>query len=170
DIDDRHDAHMLNGFTIGITADRRWEEQAGLFERRGANVQHGPSIRTLALGSDQRLRTATDAVISRRPVALIANTGVGIRSWFSAAETWAVADGLCEALRLARIYARGPKASGAIQLQGLEVEDRAATERLRDAVDLALATVRRGVLVALQLDGSGRSEETVRLASAGIAD
>jgi len=78
---------VLTGFTIGITADRRWEEQAGHFERRGATVQHGASIRTLPLGCDQRLRTATEQVIAQPPAALIANTGVGIRSWFSAAET-----------------------------------------------------------------------------------
>ena len=159
---------MLTGYTIGVTADRRWEEQAALFERRGATVQHGPSIRTLPLGSEQRLRAATDAIIARRPTALVANTGVGIRSWFSAAETWGIADQLTDALRLARIYARGPKASGAVQLLGLDVEDRASSERLHDAVDLALGAVRRGDIVALQLDGSGRSDETARLVAAGI--
>ena len=164
----RHDVRMLQGYTIGVTADRRWEEQAGLFERRGATVQHGPSIRTLPLGSERRLRAATDAVIARRPVSLIANTGVGIRSWFSAAETWGVADELVEALRLARIYARGPKASGAVQLYGLDVEERAPTERLHDAVELALVTMRRGDVVALQLDGSGCSDETTRLRAAGL--
>lgn len=159
---------MLLGYTVGITADRRWEEQSGLFERRGASVQHGPSIRTLPLGSDQRLRAATDAVIARRPTVLVANTGLGIRSWFSAAETWGVAEPLTDALRLARIYARGPKASGAVQLHGLEVEERAPTERLRDAVELAMGALRPGDVVALQLDGSGASEEANRLRAAGI--
>lgn len=159
---------MLEGYTIGITADRRWEEQAALFERRGASVQHGASIRTRPLGCDQRLRDATDAVIERRPAVLIANTGLGIRSWFSAAETWGVAEQLTVALRLARIYARGPKASGAVQLHGLDVEDRAPSERLCDAVDLALSNLRRGDLVAVQLDGSGRSDESERLRAAGL--
>jgi uroporphyrinogen-III synthase len=39
----------LTGFTVGVTADRRWNEQAALFERRGATVLHGPTIRTLPL-------------------------------------------------------------------------------------------------------------------------
>lgn len=159
---------MLLGYTVGITADRRWDEQAALFERRGASVQHGPTIRTLPLGSDQCLRAATEAVIARRPTVLIANTGLGIRSWFSAAETWGAAESLVDALRLARIYARGPKASGAIQLQGLDVEERASTERLSDAVDLAMTVLRRGDVAALQLDGSGASEEAMRLCAAGI--
>lgn len=42
--------HRLSGFTVGITADRRWEEQAELLRRRGACVIHGPSIRTLPIG------------------------------------------------------------------------------------------------------------------------
>ena len=159
---------MLLGYTVGITADRRCDEQAGLFERRGATVQHGPSIRTLPLGCDQRLRAATDAVIARRPTVLIANTGLGIRSWFTAAETWGVAEPLVDALRLARIYARGPKASGAVQLHGLDVEERAPTERLCDAVDLAMTALRPGDVAALQLDGSGTSEEANRLRAAGV--
>ena len=72
---------VLDGFTIGVTADRRWEEQASLFERRGATVQHGPTIRTLALGGEARLQQATAEVVASPPGFLIANTGIGIRSW-----------------------------------------------------------------------------------------
>lgn len=158
---------MLRGFTIGITADRRWEEQASLFERRGATVQHGPAIRTLPHGSDARLREATDAVIGRRPKFVIANTGLGVRSWFSSAENWGMGEDLTDALRTARIFARGPKASGAIHSQGLDVEGCAATERLRDAVDLAMGVLQHGDVVALLLDGRGASEETARLAATG---
>jgi uroporphyrinogen-III synthase len=168
DIGPGNDAAVLKGFTVGVTADRRWEEQASLFERRGATVQHGPSIRSLALGSDQRLRAATDSVIDRRPAALIANTGVGIRSWFSAADTWGLGEPLTDSLRGARVYARGPKAFSAVQLQGLDVEARAPTERLREAVDLALAGLREGDCVALQLDGRGSSSETERLLGSGV--
>ena len=159
---------MLLGYTVGITADRRSDEQAALFERRGATVQHGASIRTLPLGSDERLRAATEAVIERRPTVFVANTGLGVRSWFSAAETWGVEGPLLETLRDARIYARGPKASGAVQQHGLEVEDRAPTERLRDAIDLAMAVLRRGDVIALQLDGSRECAEANRVRAAGI--
>jgi uroporphyrinogen-III synthase len=158
---------MLRGFTIGITADRRWDEQAALFERRGAAVVHGPSIRTLPLGSDDRLRAATEAVVRDPPDVLIANTGVGIRSWFSAAETWGLGDALTDALAGTRIYARGPKASGAIHSVGLEIASRAPGERLREAVDLALAGIRPGQTVALQCDGGGPSAERERMTAAG---
>jgi uroporphyrinogen-III synthase len=160
-------AVVLRGFTVGVTADRRWVEQAALFERRGATVVHGPTIRTLPLGSDTRLRAATEAVIARPPAVLIANTGVGIRSWFSAAETWGLGEQLNAALRGARIYARGPKASGAVHSVGLVVTARAATERLREAVELALSDLAPGESIALQVDGSGDSPELVRLRDSG---
>jgi uroporphyrinogen-III synthase len=158
---------VLRGFTVGITADRRWEEQASLFERRGASVQHGPAIRTLPLAGDARLKSATDAVIRERPRVVVANTGLGVRSWFSAADSWGLGDALTDGLRTALIFARGPKAAGAVHSQGLEVEDRAMSERLHDAVDLALGAFRPGDVVALLLDGRGASVETARLVAAG---
>ena len=102
---------VLSGFTIGLTADRRADEQASLFERRGATVLHGPSIRTLALGSDGPLRTATDAAIARRPSVVVANTGLGVRSWFSAAEGWGLGDGATALRRGCRISRAGRPAS-----------------------------------------------------------
>src|SRR3546814_14227938 len=47
----------LDGFTVGITADRRADEQAALFERRGASVVLGRSIRTLPIGDEDRKST-----------------------------------------------------------------------------------------------------------------
>jgi uroporphyrinogen-III synthase len=158
---------VLQGFTVGITADRRWDEQAALLERRGAAVMHGPSIRTLPLGADGPLREATDAVIAHPADVLIANTGLGIRSWFGAADSWDVGGSLLDALRSTRIFARGPKASGAVHSAGLAVVARAPTERLSEAVDLALATLTPGQRVVLQVDGSGDSVEIERLRQAG---
>lgn len=159
--------NSLRGFTVGITADRRWEEQAALFQRRGALVVHGPAIRTLPLGAEGPLRQATEEVIAIPPQAFVANTGVGVRAWFAAAEAWGMGVALREALRNTRIYARGPKASGAVHSVGLEVAARAPTERLSEAVDLALTELRPGERVLLQVDGSGRSEQVSRLEAAG---
>ena len=159
---------LLRGFTVGVTADRRWEEQALLFERRGASVLHGPVIRTLAVGDHDGLRNATDAVLARRPSVVIANTGIGMRSWFSAAETWGVGDALVDALRAATVIARGPKALGVVHSYGIDVDASAGTERLRDAVDVVLAAAAPGSVVALQLDGRRSSPEVARLRAAGL--
>lgn len=158
---------VLRGFTVGITADRRADEQAALFERRGASILHGPAIRTLPLGAEGPLRAATEAVIARPPDVVIANTGLGIRSWLGAADSWDLGGSLNVALRSARIYARGPKASGAVHQAGLPVVARAETERLREVVDLVLAEMAPGQRVVLQVDGSGKSEEEERLRRAG---
>ncbi len=158
---------VLDGFTVGITAHRRADEQASLFERRGATVVHGPTIRTLPLGEDERLRAATEAVIVGRPHALIANTGVGIRSWFGAAESWGLGDALLDALQSTRIYARGPKAAGAIHSLGLEVSVRAPSERLQECVELVRADLGPDARVAVQRDGGPCSPEVAPLVRAG---
>lgn len=157
----------LAGFTVGITADRRWDEQAALLERRGATVVHGPSIRTLPLGAEDPLRCVTEALIAAPPEVFIANTGLGIRSWFGAADTWDLGAALLDSLRPARIYARGPKASGAVHSAGLAVTARAGTERLAECVDRVLEVITPGQRIALQVDGSGRSAEAERLRRAG---
>jgi uroporphyrinogen-III synthase len=157
----------LTGFTVGITADRRWNEQAALFERRGASVIHGPTIRTIPLGAETPLRRATEEVIARPPAVLIANTGLGIRSWFANADSWGMGRALEAALGKTRIYARGPKASGAIHSAGLAVVARARTERLSEVVDLVLDNLVPGERVVLQLDGSWESVEVQRLRGAG---
>lgn len=157
----------LAGVTVGITADRRWDEQAALFERRGATVVHAPTMRTLPLGSDAPLRAATDALVAHPPDVLLANTGLGMRSWFDAAESWGLSAVLREALGGARIVARGPKASAAVRTAGLDVDARAASERLAETVDLALERVRPGDRVAVQLDGGGATPELDRIRAAG---
>ena len=158
---------VLTGFTVGVTADRRWEEQAALFERRGATVIHAPAIRTLPLDAEAPLRRATEDVIARPPEVLIANTGVGIRSWFTNADTWGMGRSLEAALSRCRIYARGPKAAGAIHSAGLTVVARARTERLSEVTDLVLESLSPGERVVIQMDGSGDSVEVERLRRAG---
>jgi uroporphyrinogen-III synthase len=158
----------LDGFTIGVTADRRWEEQASLFERRGAAVQHGPTIRTLALGAEERLRAATTEVMDRPPRFLIANTGIGIRSWFAAAESWGLDDELHDALVATAIYARGPKASAVVHAHGLEVVAKGRSERLVEAVSMVLEVAESGDRVAVQLDGGPYPEAADRLRAAGL--
>lgn len=158
----------LTGFSVGISADRRWDEQAALFERRGAAVVHGPSIRTLPLGEENTLRRVTESLVAAPPEVLVANTGLGIRSWFSTADAWGLGEALRAALSETRIYARGRKASGAVHSAGLAVHARAESERLNEAVDLVLAETLPGARVAVQVDGSGGSTELERLRSKGL--
>ena len=159
---------MLDGFVVGITADRRWEEQAELLRRRGADVLHGPTIRTLPLGPEEGLQLATERLIADPPPVLIANTGIGMRAWFAAADSWGMGEALYDALATSRIYARGPKASATVHQAGLDVVARAPSERLDELVELLIASeALSGVRVAFQRHGEDAPDTLKALAAEG---
>jgi uroporphyrinogen-III synthase len=157
----------LSGFIVGITADRRWEEQAELLRRRGASVMHGPTIRTLPIGPEDDLQRVTDQLILDPPAVVIANTGIGMRAWFAAADAWGIGEALQGTLTEARIFARGPKASSAVHQSGLDVTARAESERMDELVDLVIASGVQGCRVAFQRHGDDSPEAILRLEAAG---
>lgn len=154
----------LHGCTVAITADRRWDEQTQLLERRGARVIHGPTIRTLPLGDEERLRQATLDVIAEPPDIVVFTTGLGVRSWLAGAESLGLGDELVEALHPALVLARGSKAVGAAMTAGIDVDWCTPNARNRElighlAAELSAGRLPRGVgrdrpRVAVQLDGS----------------
>jgi uroporphyrinogen-III synthase len=157
----------LDGFAIGVTADRRAEEQCEMLRRRGARVVVGPAVRTLPLAKEAGVREITEALVAAAPDVLVANTGIGIRSWFAAAESWGLGAALVDALRGARIVARGPKAAGAVLTAGLSVAWRARSETLVETIDEVLTGLTPGERVAVQLDGNVEQPEVQRLRAAG---
>jgi uroporphyrinogen-III synthase len=161
------DPTSLAGYAVGITADRRWEEQAELLARRGATVLHGPTIKTLPLGSAEDLRRATEQVILEPPDIVVANTGIGMRAWLSAAESWGLGEALHGALDSSRIFARGPKASAAAHQAGLEVTARAASELMSELIELIIASNISGKRVAFQCHGDDSPLAIAALKAAG---
>lgn len=160
-------ARPLDGFVVGVTADRRASEQAELLRRRGAEVVLGPSIETAYLANDDALWTATQKLIDVPPDFLAATTGIGIRAWFEAAQVWGLGDALLEALCGTRIVARGPKAAAAVQAVGLEVWRSAANEQMDQLLDHLMAEPLAGARVAIQLYGKPAPEVTDELVDAG---
>ena len=156
-----------DGFSVGVTADRRWEEQAELLSRRGASIVHGPTITTLYLASDENLRRATMALIERPPDYLVATTGIGMRAWLDTTTTWGVAEDLVRALGRARIVARGPKAVAAVQIGGLSVWQRSPTEQMEALVEMLLAEPLQGRRVAVQEYGMASPDLVEVLSAAG---
>ena len=140
-------------FVVGVTADRRADEQAVLLERLGLRVVHGPALATTMVTGDGPLRQVTDDLIDHPPAYLVANTGIGVRSWVAAATEWNMAEALVGSLRHTRVLARGPKAAGAVRIAGLEVWWRAPTEQLAEVGAHLLATGVAGTRVAVQLHG-----------------
>jgi uroporphyrinogen-III synthase len=157
----------LTGWRVGVTADRRAGEQAELLRRRGAEVALGPVVRTLPFGDDGPLRDATESVLAWPPDVLVATTGIGIRSWFGAAESWAIDRELRAAFAGARIVARGPKARAALAAVGLASHFDEPSERLDRLVDALVDGGVRGARIAVQLYGDVATWAVDRLRAAG---
>jgi uroporphyrinogen-III synthase len=159
--------------TVGITADRRWEEQARLFTDRGIDVVHGPTLRTIDLSESEALRAATAELAERPPDYLVVTTGMGMRRWLEAAARWDLGSKLLASLRRARVVARGAKATSAARFAGLEVWWRAPDETMQQIVDHLGATDGVGdATVAVQLfepDGHP-STEALRALAGGLVE
>ncbi|MGH9213264.1 MAG: uroporphyrinogen-III synthase [Acidimicrobiales bacterium] len=157
----------LAGWRVGLTAHRRGDEQAELLRRRGASVVVGPVVRTLPFGDDRPLREATDALFDRPPDVVVATTGIGIRSWFGAAESWGLDGRLAAVLDPAHRVARGPKARAALAAVGLPSHTDEPSERLDRLVDGLVAAGVDGRRIALQLYGEAVPWAIDRLRHAG---
>ncbi|HVM09720.1 MAG TPA: uroporphyrinogen-III synthase [Acidimicrobiales bacterium] len=143
----------LEGRTIGITADRRWQEQADLFAKRGAAVLHGPTMRTVDLTEQPQLRDVTELVVASPPDALVVTTGGGFRRWLDTAEAWGRRDALLDALarRGTRMICRGAKGASAVRGAGLDVAWRAEHETMQEVVAHVRAGVPREQSLVVQL-------------------
>jgi uroporphyrinogen-III synthase len=155
----------LAGRRVGITADRRWRAQADLLEKLGAEVIHGPTLRTVDLSRSAALRRATEDLIGRPPDFVVASTGMGMTMWFDAAESWGLAEPLRAALAGSTIIARGAKATSALRRHGFEVAWAAPNETMEEVTDQLSARGVGTARVALQLFDPGGHPSTVSLAA-----
>lgn len=157
---------LLQGFTIGITAERRAEEQGDLFRKRGAAIMYGPTLRVFSVVDAEELRATTLEIIAQPPDFLLASTGFGMRTWLSAAEAWGLRPALLEALGRAKVANRGAKAASANNAAGLSEWWRAPNERFDELVERVLVEPLAGTRVALQLHGRAEPAAAVRLEAA----
>ena len=157
----------LSGYTIGVTADRRRDELAGLLESRGARVVLAPALRIVPIADDAELRAATRACLETPPDIVLVNTGIGMRGWLEAADGWGLSEPLHTALSRAYLVARGPKARAAIRSAGLQDQWSPEGESYEEVVDHLTARGVAGLTVALQLHGESQPEYTEALEAAG---
>ncbi len=148
-----------------MTADRRWHQQADLLSRQGAEVLHGPSLRTVDLSSDDALRQVTRELVERPPHHLVATTGMGMDMWLEAAAAWDLAEPLTAALRRATIVARGAKATSALRRHGFRVSWVAPEETMEEILEHFGAEGIGGDRVAIQLFDPGEHPATLALRS-----
>ena len=157
----------LAGLTIGITAERRAEEQASMFHARGAETLRGPTLRVFTIADDEELRAATEGVIRRPPDYLLASTGFGMRTWLSAAEEWGLRPALLDALRHAKVGNRGAKAASANTAVGLAEWWRAPDERFDEVLERVVDEPLAGSHVVVQIHGMPAPRALARLTEAG---
>ncbi|GIG55056.1 uroporphyrinogen-III synthase [Demequina activiva] len=145
----------LAGCVMVITADRRKRELAAALERRGAEVRFAPALSTVSHLDDAQLIADTRALIEQPPDIVVATTGIGFRGWVEAADAAGLAEELLAVMSRARLIARGPKARGAIQQNGLEADWVAETETAAELRDFLLAEGVEGLRIAVQHHGNG---------------
>ena len=138
-----------------------------MFERLGAEVILGPTIATVRIPDPDLLRRRTEAVIADAPDFVIANTGIGMRTWVEAADGWGLGEGLRGALQRTRLVSRGPKATGALSSFGLTPWWRSPGEQLGEVVEHLRAVGVDGRRVAFQLHGDDGGWVVSELEQAG---
>ncbi len=143
----------LRGFTVGVTATRKADELIAMLRRKGATVLHGPSMRSVDMVDDTRLRAATETILARLPDVVLVTTGVGFRGWLRTAAHWGTEAELLAALGHARLLVRGPKAKGAVRAAGLREEYAAPSETTPELLDYLRQGGVDGLRIAVQRHG-----------------
>jgi uroporphyrinogen-III synthase len=147
-------AEVLRGFRIGVTSDRRSADLIAALERRGAQVLHAPALMIAPPNDhDDSLVTETRRLIAARPDVVLVTTGYGMRRWFEVADAAGLGADLTAMLQAARIFARGPKAHGAVRAAGLLNAETSDLDTMASLVDAAIAAGLSDRRVAVQLHG-----------------
>ncbi len=155
------------GRVVGVTAERRRGELTALLTRAGLRVLEAPAMRLVPLEDDAEARAATEECV-RAPVDYaVAMTGVGLRGWLTAADTWGLGEQLRSTLAGAAILARGPKVRGAIRGAGLIESWHASTEASEEVLAHLLELPLGGRRIAVQLHGERLPDFAEPLRAAG---
>jgi uroporphyrinogen-III synthase len=164
-------AGPLAGMRVGVTADRRADDQIDLLHRRGATTLHAATTRIVPLADDAELAATTRALVDAPPAVVVATTGQGFRGWLEVADEWGLGERLRAVLGDATLLARGPKARGAIRGAGLrEAWSADITESSPEVLEHLLsggAGPLAGTRVAVQLHGDPMTSFLAALREAG---
>lgn len=157
----------LVGRRIVLTAQRRAEQLASALERHGAKIVHAPTLSVIPHIDDPELVTRTRELIEDRPDIVVVTTGVGFTGWGDVAEAAGLREEWHSMLAGARIYARGPKARGAIQAAGLRAHWVAESETSAEIQQVLLGEGVDGQRIAVQHHGAGADGLDEAFAAAG---
>lgn len=162
-------ASPLSGFRIAVTSERRSAELIEALQRRGAQVQHAPTLRMAPLVEDAELLEQTRLALGLRPEFVLVSTAYGFRRWFETADAAGLGDELTQVLHDASIHVRGPKALGAVRALGFEADGMSSDELTSTLVSEVSPKV-AGKTVVLQQHGIGDDPAAQALADAGASE
>lgn len=146
---------VLAGTRILVTAQRRSDELAGALIRRGADVTVAAALGVVPHIDEDTLLRRTREILDDGVDTLVVTTGIGFRGWMDACEAAGLYDELVTALGKVRLVARGPKARGALQGNGLAADWVAESETSAEIVEFLLAEGVEGTRIAVQHHGAG---------------
>ncbi len=156
----------LEGFRVGVSADRRAGEQVEYLHTQGATVVRAATEQTVIADPDS-LREATLRLISCPPDIFVATSAVGVRSWMTHLTSWGMDEDVRTSLAHTRIFALGQETVG--ELAAAELEPTMKTEADPDRVAEILRWESRNVeRVAVQVDGEDSTDIVRVLTDAGV--
>jgi uroporphyrinogen-III synthase len=115
----------------------------------------------------EALRALTAEVVAAPVDLLLATTGIGMRTWFRAAEADGTLEDLAGHLAPSEIIARGPKTVGALRQRGLREDWVAPSEELVEMVRHLDGRDLGGLRVVLQEYGQSLEETAIELRARG---
>lgn len=163
----RQISEALAGCSILLPVDRRSNEFATALQRHGATTMIAPPLTITPHFDDAELLDRTHRLLDSPPDIVVVTTGVGFRGWMDAAEQDGIQENLISSLLRTQILVRGPKARGAVQQAGMEIDWVAETETAAEITEYLLAECVRGKRIVIQHHGEGDPEMERRLVEAG---
>jgi len=138
---------------VGVPAARRAAETAALVRRFAGSPIVAATFEEVAVEDEEPLRRATEEVIGTPLSHSVHLTGVGTNRWFGRAAAWGRLDALLDALRRAKVVARGPKSSAALRAHGIEPAWVPQSETSHEIAQRLLEEVGPKSVVSLQRHG-----------------
>jgi uroporphyrinogen-III synthase len=157
----------LLGWCVGVTGARRGADVAALLEARGARVLHVPAVRVVPRTDDGSLQAVTKACLAEPFDIAVVTSHVGFETWLEAADGWGLGEELRRMLSGARVYARGPKAGGAVHAAGLQDVASPPCESTWEILERLLSTDLARTRIAVQMHGASLDDFIRALRAAG---
>lgn len=159
----------MNGAVIGITAARRAREQAALVRSLGGRPVVGPALVADPPAPDAEVAPRLALALARPIDLAVFLTGAGARLADEVAARHGLRDRLREALRAARVVARGPKPRAALRELGIPVSWLVEPPRTSLIAERLGAEDLHGARVLVQGFGPEPEELVARLRAAGAS-